>query len=75
MCLVPIFTSVFDVRVGGNYNNNDNAGLWYWNCNNTSSNSNSNVGARLLIYINKITYTSFSLPLGKNKSLWVGLVG
>lgn len=63
--------------VGGNWNQSTLCGLWCWNLNETSSNAWTTIGARLLITFNplNIYYTSFSMPLGKNKSFWVGLVG
>ena len=71
MCLEPGCCYFFRVaHVGGNFNNGAKDGLFYWNFNNSSSNSNWNIGARLLI----LHCTSSSLPLGKNVSLWTGLV-
>ena len=55
--------------LGGNFSNNwAKDGLFALNCNNASSYSNWNYGARLLILKIIKIYTSFSLPLGKNKS-------
>ena len=69
MCVQPF--SAFGLSpfalVGGNFNNGANCGFWYWNLNNDSSIANVNRGCRVLIFEIKIIYTSFSLPLGKNR--------
>lgn len=67
VCLVRVFTYSYPLAlVGGRYDNGTNAGLWYWNVNNASSNLSVNIGARPLIFIIKITYTSFSSALAEN---------